>query len=110
GHAFGRHRLAPTISPGKTIEGGVGGVLGGIAGALLMCRFGLPDLPLAHVASLGAVAAVLGIAGDLFESMLKRWAGVKDSGRLFPGHGGMLDRLDSLLFAAPVIYYYFYAL
>jgi len=108
GNAIGRHRLAPAISPGKTVEGAVGGIVGGVLGALLVCRLGLPDVPAPHAAGLGAVAAALGIAGDLFESLLKRWAGVKDSGRLFPGHGGMLDRLDSLLFAAPVLYYYFY--
>src|SRR5262249_39667736 len=108
GHALGRHRLAPTISPGKTVEGAAGGLLGGMLGALLVVPW-LPGLPAAHALALGLVAAALGIAGDLFESLLKRWAGVKDSGRLFPGHGGMLDRLDSLLFAAPVFYYYFYA-
>ena len=109
GHALGRHRLAPLISPGKTVEGAVGGVIGGMLGALLTRPLGFQDLPLPHLLGLGALAAGLGIAGDLFESLLKRWAGVKDSGRLFPGHGGMLDRLDSLLFAAPVFYYYFYA-
>jgi phosphatidate cytidylyltransferase len=64
-------------------------------------------VPLGHAILLGVLVAALGIAGDLFESLLKRWAGVKDSGGLFPGHGGMLDRMDSLLFAAPVLYYYF---
>jgi phosphatidate cytidylyltransferase len=68
---------------------------------------GLPEVPVAHAVGLGILVAVLGIAGDLDESLLKRWAGVKDSGTLFPGHGGMLDRLDSLLFGAPVLYYYF---
>ena len=72
-----------------------------------MREVGLPDLPLAHAAGLGLIVAALGIVGDLDESLLKRWAGVKDSGTLFPGHGGMLDRLDSLLFGAPVLYYYF---
>ncbi len=107
GHALGRRRLAPTISPGKTVEGAVGGIVGGVIGALAVRSWGLPLLPFSHVVVLGGLAAAFGIAGDLFESLLKRWAGVKDSGSLFPGHGGMLDRLDSLLFGAPVLYYYF---
>lgn len=107
GHAFGRHRLAPRVSPGKSVEGAVGGLLGGVLGALLVREVGLPALPLAHAAGLGVIVAAFGIVGDLDESLLKRWAGVKDSGTLFPGHGGMLDRLDSLLFGAPVLYYYF---
>lgn len=107
GHAFGRHRLAPALSPGKTVEGAGGGLLGGIVGALVVRALGLPALPLSHALALGALVAALGIAGDLDESLLKRWAGVKDSGRLFPGHGGMLDRIDSLLLGAPVLYYYF---
>lgn len=107
GHALGRHRLAPQLSPGKTVEGALGGLLGGVLGALLVRVLGLPALPLPHALALGAGVAVLGIVGDLDESLLKRWAGVKDSGALFPGHGGMLDRLDSLLFGAPVLYYYF---
>jgi phosphatidate cytidylyltransferase len=107
GHALGRHRLAPTVSPGKTVEGAAGGILGGIGGALAVRAVGLPDLATAHAVALGAVVAAMGIVGDLDESLLKRWAGVKDSGTLFPGHGGMLDRLDSLLFGAPVLYYYF---
>lgn len=107
GHAVGRRRLAPAISPGKSVEGAVGGLLGGVLGALLVRGLALPALPLAHALGLGVVAAAMGIVGDLDESLLKRWAGVKDSGTLFPGHGGMLDRLDSLLFAAPVLYYYF---
>jgi phosphatidate cytidylyltransferase len=107
GHAVGRRRLAPGISPGKSVEGALGGLAGGVLGALAVRSLGLPALPLAHAASLGAAVAALGIVGDLDESLLKRWAGVKDSGTLFPGHGGMLDRLDSLLFGAPVLYYYF---
>ena len=107
GHAWGRHRLAPTVSPGKTVEGAVGGLSGGVVGALAVRALGLPDLPLPHAIVLGGVVAAMGIVGDLDESLLKRWAGVKDSGTLFPGHGGMLDRLDSLLFGAPVLYYYF---
>jgi len=107
GHAIGRRRLAPGISPGKSVEGAVGGLVGGVIGALGVRAVGLPDLPLAHAAALGAAVALMGIVGDLDESLLKRWAGVKDSGTLFPGHGGMLDRLDGLLFGAPVLYYYF---
>jgi phosphatidate cytidylyltransferase len=107
GHALGRRRLAPRLSPAKTVEGALGGLAGGVLGALAVRGLGLPLLPLPHAVGLGALAAALGIVGDLVESLLKRWAGVKDSGALFPGHGGMLDRLDSLLFGAPVLYYYF---
>lgn len=107
GHAAGRHRLAPRLSPGKTVEGALGGLVGGVLGALVVRALGLPHIPIAHAVGLGLGVAALGIAGDLDESLIKRWAGVKDSGALFPGHGGMLDRLDSLLFGAPVLYYYF---
>lgn len=106
GSAFGRHKLAPAISPGKTVEGALGGLLGGILGAVAVQATVLP-LPIVHAVALGLVTASAAIAGDLFESLLKRWAGVKDSGALFPGHGGMLDRLDSLLFGGAVLYYYF---
>jgi len=107
GSAIGRRKLAPAISPGKTWEGLLGGLAGGVLGALAVRWAGLHSLPLAHAVGLGLGVAALGTAGDLAESLLKRWAGVKDSGTLFPGHGGMLDRLDSLLFAGPVLYYYF---
>jgi phosphatidate cytidylyltransferase len=107
GSAIGRHKLAPLVSPGKTIEGTLGGVAGAIAAAFVVRALGLPELPALHTALLGAGVAVAATAGDLVESLLKRWAGVKDSGALFPGHGGMLDRLDSLLFGAPVLYHYF---
>jgi phosphatidate cytidylyltransferase len=107
GHAWGRRRLAPSVSPGKTVEGALGGLVGGVVGALAVRYLGLPSLPMSHAIVLGVAVAALGIVGDLDESLLKRWAGVKDSGALFPGHGGMLDRIDSLLFGAPVLYYYF---
>jgi len=107
GHALGRRPLAPRLSPGKTVEGSIGALLGGAAGALAVRAAGVHELPALHAAGLGTLVAASGVAGDLFESLLKRWAGAKDSGALFPGHGGMLDRLDSLLFGAPVLYYYF---
>jgi phosphatidate cytidylyltransferase len=104
GRAFGRHPLAPAISPKKTIEGAVGGL---IAGVLFMTFVGSTVFPAAPVVSLGMIGALLvalGIAGDLFESRLKRAAGMKDSSALIPGHGGILDRIDALLFAAPAFY------
>ncbi len=104
GRAFGRRALAETISPKKTIEGAYGGF---VFGTLLMVVAGawwLPGLAVWMRALLGVTIVALGIAGDLFESMLKRSAGVKDSSSLIPGHGGVLDRIDALLFAAPVFY------
>ena len=106
GSAFGRHKLAPLVSPGKTVEGLAGGLAGGVLAALLVRQLGLPQIPALAAVALGIVVSAFGVAGDLVESLMKRWSGVKDSGRLFPGHGGMLDRLDSLLFGAPVLYYY----
>jgi phosphatidate cytidylyltransferase len=107
GNAVGRHRLAPALSPGKTVEGGIGGLAGGVLAAWAVRALALPSVPVVHAILLGLLVAAFAAAGDLFESLLKRWAGVKDSGALLPGHGGMLDRLDSLLFGAPVLYYYF---
>jgi phosphatidate cytidylyltransferase len=108
GRFFGRHKMLPSISPKKTWEGFAGGALGSIvAGMILLAIFPagwLPGLTLAGCVVLGAVAAVLGPLGDLVESMLKRAAGVKDSGKLIPGHGGLLDRIDALLFVAPWVY------
>jgi phosphatidate cytidylyltransferase len=107
GRALGQRKMAPSISPGKTWEGAIAGLMGGVIGALAVRVLGLHGLPPVDAAVLGVLVAGVGMAGDLAESLLKRWAGVKDSGGLFPGHGGMLDRLDSLLFGAPVLYYYF---
>jgi phosphatidate cytidylyltransferase len=104
GRMFGRRPLAPAISPKKTIEGAIGGF---VFGTLLMTAAGhwwLPDVAWQIRMLLGAAVVALGIAGDLFESMLKRSAGVKDSSTLIPGHGGVLDRIDALLFAAPIYY------
>jgi phosphatidate cytidylyltransferase len=106
GRAIGRHKLAPRVSPGKTIEGTAGGFVAAL-GAGPLCRFlFFPELPLVESILLGAFVSILGQVGDLVESMLKRGSGVKDSSTLLPGHGGMLDRLDSILVAAPAIYYY----
>jgi phosphatidate cytidylyltransferase len=104
GRLAGRRPLAPAISPKKTIEGALGGFLFGILFLAIVGRWWLPQAPVALRAALGAAIVAVGIAGDLFESMLKRSAGVKDSSALIPGHGGVLDRLDALLFAAPVYY------
>jgi phosphatidate cytidylyltransferase len=107
GRAIGRHRLYPAVSPGKTWEGGFGGIAGScLATVGVGSMWLLPGLPVAHAIGLGIVASVCGQTGDLVESMLKRTFGVKDSGKLLPGHGGMLDRIDALLFVAPVAYYY----
>jgi len=106
GRAFGRRKLAPLISPGKTIEGAVGGlVIAAVAGGAL-ARWAMPALPLGVAIVLALVIAMFGMAGDLFESLLKRSAGVKDSSGLIPGHGGVLDRVDAYLFAAPIFYAY----
>jgi phosphatidate cytidylyltransferase len=107
GHAFGRHKLLERISPKKTWEGFAGGAVGSIVGALVT-RWLLPGelavLTPALAVAVGAGGAVLGPLGDLAESMVKRAAGVKDSGKIIPGHGGLLDRIDALLFVSPWIY------
>lgn len=106
GRTIGRHKLAPKVSPGKTIEGAVGGFLTAVLTAYLFKVILFVEIPVTHALALGAVIGAIGQVGDLAESMLKRAAGVKDSGTLLPGHGGMLDRVDSILFCAPVLYYY----
>jgi phosphatidate cytidylyltransferase len=111
GRAFGRHRMSPRLSPKKTWEGYLGGVVVGTVGAGLLAalwQFAVgPDsgISLASGAVLGFIMAALTPAGDLGESMIKRQAGMKDSGKLFPGHGGAFDRIDSWLWAAPIGYY-----
>jgi phosphatidate cytidylyltransferase len=106
GCTFGKHRLYPLVSPKKSIEGALGGVLGSVAGTMLARYTFFPQLSLADALLTAVFIGILGQAGDLFESMLKRSFGVKDSGGIFPGHGGVLDRLDSIIFAAPAAYYY----
>ncbi|MGN0984318.1 MAG: phosphatidate cytidylyltransferase [Gemmiger sp.] len=125
GRAFGKHKLAPIVSPHKTVEGAVGGVLGSmLAGVIVTLLYGLLsgryltltiEVTLRHYLVLlvmGAIASVLGILGDLFASAVKRQVGIKDYGTIFPGHGGILDRFDSVMFIAPfvsiVVRYFFY--
>jgi phosphatidate cytidylyltransferase len=105
GKSLGRHKLCPTVSPKKTIEGFMGGLLGGAAGGLIVSLLFFPGFALIRVIMFSALLAAVGVLGDLTESMLKRQAGVKDSGTILPGHGGLLDRVDSLLLAAPAFYY-----
>lgn len=105
GRQFGRHLLAPNVSPNKTIEGSIGGLMGSIGmGLLLWYRF--PGVPLVAFLGLAGVVGISAQIGDLFESALKRSAGVKDSGRLIPGHGGILDRFDSFIFVLPLVYFW----
>jgi phosphatidate cytidylyltransferase len=106
GRSFGKHKLAPSISPGKTWEGAAGGMLASLVLAALAHFWFFRELNLGVALALAAVMNVLGVAGDLTESALKRGAGAKDAAQILPGHGGLLDRLDSLLFNAPVIYYF----
>jgi phosphatidate cytidylyltransferase len=104
GRLAGRRLLAPAISPKKTMEGAIGGFVFGAMALAIAGVWWLPSVPVVFRTLLGVTVVALGITGDLFESMLKRSAGVKDSSSLIPGHGGLLDRIDALLFAAPVYY------
>ncbi len=104
GRAFGKHRLAPVISPAKSWEGAVASVAGSVVAGLIYLGFFLPRLPWWQVVVMAIAGNIAGQLGDLAESAIKRGAGVKDSGNLLPGHGGVLDRMDSSLFALPVVY------
>jgi phosphatidate cytidylyltransferase len=106
GHAFGRHKLALSISPGKTVEGAVAGLVANLLVGALFKKCCFPEFGWGCWIALIMVVGVLGQTGDLVESMLKRSVGLKDSGRILPGHGGFLDRIDALIFAAPVLYYF----
>jgi len=106
GRRWGRHKLIPHVSPGKTIEGGGGSIAGNLCAAGIAWVWLLPQRSLLELLLLGLGTGVLAQVGDLCESVIKRAFGTKDSGGLFPGHGGMLDRVDSLLFPAAFIYYY----
>ncbi len=105
GTHFGKNKLYPAVSPHKTIEGAFGNVLGGAAGAAIMkIIFNINDIPAMRAVSVGAILGVAALIGDLIESMFKRDAGVKDSSNLIPGHGGLLDKIDGILIAGPVLY------
>ena len=106
GMKLGKHRLYEAVSPNKTIEGALGGLAGAVLGAALSKLWFFQTLQLVDVVVLGVLVGVFSQLGDLVESLLKRSFGVKDSGNMIPGHGGLLDRLDSLLFAFPVAFYY----
>ncbi|HIJ90726.1 MAG: phosphatidate cytidylyltransferase [Desulfobulbaceae bacterium] len=108
GSKFGKHKLCPAISPGKTWEGFLGGLVGSLAAALLVRHFFLPEQSLLWICSIVLLLGCLGAAGDLSESVIKRAFGVKDSGSILPGHGGLLDRIDSLLLTAPLLFYLLY--
>ena len=110
GRLLGRHKLHPTVSPNKTWEGFAGGVVGSVAGMYIARWVAFPALTPTDCWALGLLGAVLGPLGDLCESLLKRAHGVKDSGTLIPGHGGLLDRVDALLFNAPAVYLYVVAI
>lgn len=104
GSRWGKRRLAPSISPKKTVEGSIGGLILVLLSAVILRLLLFTDLSWLHILLTSAVVAIFGTIGDLFESSLKRQAGVKDSGKLIPGHGGILDRIDSFLLAVPAVY------
>lgn len=106
GHKFGKHKLAPRISPGKTVEGFLGGFLGSFSGFVVFWVIFKRPVPFYFGPILTLLVGVVGPVGDLCESLIKRSFQVKDSGNIIPGHGGMLDRIDALLFTAPVVYFF----
>ena len=106
GRGFGRHKLAFRVSPGKTIEGAIGGIIASIGGGFILRPWTVPQWAISKMIVFAALVAILAIIGDLANSAFKRVAGVKDSGWIFPGHGGLLDRTCSLVFAAVLTYYY----
>jgi phosphatidate cytidylyltransferase len=105
GSKFGKRKLYPAVSPNKSFEGGIGGLFGSVLAVLLARAIFLPAVGIVDGVLIGLLLGVIGQLGDLFESLLKRACKVKDSGTMIPGHGGILDRLDSLLFAFPIVYY-----
>jgi CDP-diglyceride synthetase len=110
GSAFGKTKLCPEVSPHKTVEGSIGGVIGSTIGCtiygLILGQYGIVNLPIYHLLIIGVIGSIISQFGDLVASSVKRNVGIKDYGKLIPGHGGILDRFDSILFVAPLIYYY----
>jgi phosphatidate cytidylyltransferase len=106
GKSFGKHKLAPKISPGKTVEGLVGGIAASLIFAVLAHYWFFPELELKFALPLAGVMVVVSVLGDLAESAMKRGSDTKDAANILPGHGGLLDRLDSLLFNGPILYYF----
>jgi phosphatidate cytidylyltransferase len=108
GRTFGKHKLSPRISPKKTVEGLIGGVATAVVTAMVIHFTFFRNFPLVHVIIAGTILSVAGVVGDLTESMWKRSAAVKDSGTLIPGHGGFLDRFDSIFYTTPILYAYWF--
>lgn len=106
GKSLGKTKLIPSISPNKTVEGVFGLVLGSMAACSVFCYYFFPAISVFHILVIAFLGSIIGQLGDLFESEIKRGGGMKDSGNLLPGHGGILDRIDCLLFIAPFVYYY----
>ena len=106
GRAIGKHKIVPKISPGKSWEGLVGGIVVSCIGAVVASYSFFPELSIVPAISLAVVFTVVGFFGDIAESAIKRGAGAKDAASILPGHGGFLDRLDSLLFTAPILYFF----
>lgn len=106
GRYFGKHKLVPFVSPGKTTEGLIGLVIGSTVASLVFGYFFLPEISMGHIAVMAFVGCIIGQLGDISESAIKRHYGFKDASSLLPGHGGILDRLDCLIFIVPFIYYY----
>ena len=107
GKTYGRRSLAPAVSPKKTFEGAIFGLVGSVTMGLLAHFWFIPSILIAHCLIMGLFCGIIGQLGDLAESVLKRHAGVSDSGNLIPGHGGVLDRMDGIMFAGPALYFYY---